>query len=294
MTEELYNQLKGIYDNLLQEKAGIIEKIYYEESKVKTDECDGSYSNININENEYHLYKERLKILNHRIRIIEFIIEKGNFVTAPLQVLDIQEKERQRIARDIHDSSLQNLTHLVHKIELSSMYIDEDPIKAKLELAAINKNLRMVIQEIRNTIFNLRPMSIDDLGLKESLEQLINKMKEDFKIEIDSSIENIHCNNSLILINIFRIVEECLNNVMKHSAASKVFVEVKRKNEDCVIIVCDNGKGFLKETLSGKNGHFGLDILKERVEVLLGTITIDTKVGCGTRIKIVIPLSDYE
>ena len=73
-------------------------------------------------------------------------------------VLDVQEKERQRIARDLHDSSLQNLTHLVHKVELTSLYIDRDPVKAKLELATIEAGLRKVIDDIRNRIYDLRPI----------------------------------------------------------------------------------------------------------------------------------------
>ena len=69
-----------------------------------------------------------------------------------LMALSIQEEDRQRIARELHDTSLQNLAHLIHKIELSSLYIDQDPVRAKLELSAVNKNLREIIEEIRCTI----------------------------------------------------------------------------------------------------------------------------------------------
>ena len=98
-------------------------------------------------------------------------------------MLDIQEKERQRIARELHDSSVQNLTHLIHMIELSSMFIDQDPIRAKLELASCSKNLKSVIDEIRETIFNLRPMSFDDLGFKQSIDDLITKLKSNYNFE---------------------------------------------------------------------------------------------------------------
>lgn len=273
MSDELYNSLKEMYNGFIQEKESITE---------------------DINKNDYHLYNEKLRLLDSRINTLGFIIDEDNFISGPLQVLDVQEKERHRIARDLHDSSLQNLTHLVHKIELSSMYIDEDPIKAKLELATVNKTLKSVIQEIRNTIFDLRPMSIDDLGLKESLERLVDKMRQNSKLEIDSNIEDINYNNSLVLINIFRIVEECLNNAIKHSNGTKVFFQIRRKNNDCVIIVSDNGKSFNTENvLSKENGHFGLGILKERVEILSGTIDIDSKPRQGTNIRIVIPLLDY-
>ena len=75
-----------------------------------------------------------------------------------MDALDYQEMDRKRIANELHDTSLQDLTHIIHQIELSSLYIDIDPIKAKLELEDVNNQIRRVIQDIRNTIFNLRPM----------------------------------------------------------------------------------------------------------------------------------------
>ena len=112
-----------------------------------------------------------LNIGKIRLERLERIVENQSVLLhmKQLSVLDVQEKERQRIARDLHDSSLQNLTHLVHKVELSSLYIDQDPIKAKLELATVEQGLRKVIDDIRNRIYDLRPMSFDDLGLKETL-----------------------------------------------------------------------------------------------------------------------------
>ena len=79
---------------------------------------------------------------------------RGDIFNKRLQILDIQEKERHRIARDLHDTTLQNLSHLVHNIELSSLYIDKDPIRARLELEVVNKKLKSVIQEMRNIIFD--------------------------------------------------------------------------------------------------------------------------------------------
>lgn len=106
-------------------------------------------------------------------------------------VLDVQEKERQRIARDLHDSSLQNLTHLVHKVELSSLYIDRDPVKAKLELATIEVGLRKVIDDIRNRIYDLRPMTFDDLGLRETLLNLFSLINQDGHFEMIADIDDI-------------------------------------------------------------------------------------------------------
>lgn len=311
MSDELYENLKEMYKSFYLEKEAVKEKI-----------------NRHVNDNDYQLYNNQLISLESRVNTLNAVIQlfdinsqfgkneneiesnngsfsyansdnansqNANLINKRLQVLDIQERERQRIARDLHDTSLQNLAHIVHKIELSSMYIDQDSIRAKLELAAISKSLKSVIQEIRNTIFDLRPMTFDDLGFKESFERLVDRMKEISNIQIDYNIEDIECNNSLILMTIFRIVEECVNNAIKHSDGSRVFFEVKKDNEsNCIIIVSDNGKSFdAKEVLSVEDRHFGLCILRERVNLLSGTINIDSRPENGTVIKIIIPLLNY-
>ena len=101
---------------------------------------------------------------------MDFINEMDSF--------DSQELERKRIASELHDTSLQDLTHIIYQIELSELYIDLDPTKAKLELEDISNQLRKVIQDIRNTIFDLRPMSFDDLGLEEAINQYILFIKK--------------------------------------------------------------------------------------------------------------------
>lgn len=208
-----------------------------------------------------------------------------------LTVLKIQEEDRQRIARDLHDTSLQNLAHLIHKIELSSMYIDKDPIRAKLELSIVNKNLREIIDEIRNTIFDLRPMSFDDLGLKATFERIISSMNEDLAFEIESDIDEVSCDNDLVLATIYRVVQECFTNAIKHSQGTKIIFRCKCVDRNCIIDLIDNGKGFAEEDLK-KDKHFGISVMKERVNLLGGTINIDSQVGVGTNIKIEIPLDE--
>lgn len=218
-----------------------------------------------------------------------------------LEILDIQEKERQRIARELHDSSVQNLTHLVHMIELSSMFIDQDPIKAKLELENCIQNLKKFINEIRETIFDLRPMSFDDLGFRQCIENLIANAKVQFR---NSEIEYDVCNLeesiskdqdkekiNLFLVTIYRIIQEALLNSLKHSNADEIILNVKSKKRRCYIYIKDNGKGFsLDNVLTQKDKHFGISIMNERVRLLGGNIQIETESKKGTEIKIEIPL----
>ena len=224
-----------------------------------------------------------------RIKKLKSVLDREN---QDLSVIKIQEEDRKRIAGELHDTSLQNLTHLIHKIELSSMYIDTDPIQAKLELSVINKRLKEIIDEIRGTIFDLRPMSFDDLGIKVALERLIDTVNENGKFEIDYEIEDVSCETNLILVSIYRIVNEALNNIVRHAKAKKIFFRFKNRDGKCIIEIEDDGKGF-EENQIDENKHFGVSLIRERVELLNGIVTITSKENSGTKIYVEIPLNDF-
>ena len=209
------------------------------------------------------------------IERISFLIEehkktKGNL---HLIILDMQEKERGRIARELHDSSIQNLTHLIHGLELSSLYIDKDPIQAKLELESCSQTLKKAIDEIRDTVFDLRPMSFDDLGFNQCIENLIDSLKtqnpeftfiSDVDI-FDTKVEKDQKNYQLFLVSVYRIVHEALLNAVKHSKGSKVELSIKKTDDHLIIKVIDNGKGFIKEDGCPADKHFGISVMQERV-----------------------------
>jgi len=319
--EEKKEILEKLYDDFLKEKEFIQEKI--NECKNKISEVSSYIDNItsiedsdfkffsprNVetiykdtlkeNRNLKALYEEEYKNHIRKKELIESRIKKIEFLLVnpynDLYELEIQETERRRIARDLHDSSLQNLTHLIHELELASKYIDKDPIQAKLELASISKNIKEVINEIRSTIFDLRPMQFDDLGFKESVEDLVNKIKNESSINIVFDIDDLDLNNKAALMAIFRIVQECVNNAVKHSDGSLVNVKIKDDGTTFHIDISDDGKGFeIDKVLQNEklNHHFGLMILEERVNILHGTIHFISEKNKGTKINIKLPL-DY-
>lgn len=322
MSEANHLSLKEMRQNLLEEAEGLEKKIRV--NLLRISEIDEYLDSIYRKEdadfkvfsprNVEHVYKDDID--NHKTEKYKLesdnrsLYSKLNKVNAYLEgldeavkekpadrnlgVLDIQEKERQRIARDLHDTSLQNLAHLVHKIELASMYIDKDTLQAKLELAAINKNLKAVIEEIRNTIFDLRPMTFDDLGLKESFERLFAKLKEsNASFDFETDIDSIVCENDLVLMTIFRVVQEAASNAVRHSGGNKCRVSVKQKADFCNIMIKDNGSGFSEENITDKKDkHFGLAVMKERVKLLGGDIVFHSVLGEGTEIRISIPLTE--
>lgn len=241
--------------------------------------------------------EKQLHLENSRIDQLEKVLAEKTFMlhVKQLSILDAQEKERQRIARDLHDTSLQNLTHLVHKVELSSLYIDEDPVKAKLELATISKGIRKVIEEIRNSIFDLRPMSFDDLGMKETVEKMLLLLNQEKQFHIVEDIDNIGMKQSasttqILFLSIYRIIQECVQNSLKHSGGNEIIVRLKEKDRYYKIVVQDNGTGFDLNEAAKKEKHFGLSVIRERVYFLGGKIDIDTQ--NGTSIEIEIPKID--
>lgn len=316
MDSEVYNVLTDIISELKKDRNNVDEKLRdnicrIKEAKVYAETFIGSEPEEDIKvfsprnaeydyknkieqiesmkskyEEENKLLTQRKNALSSRIEQIEQILEND---TDNLTVLSIQEEDRKRIARDLHDTSLQNLTHLIHQIELSGLYIDKDPLRAKIELSIVNKRLKEIIDEIRNTIYDLRPMSFDDLGLKAAFESLIESFNEDRKYEVELDLEDVSCETNIILVTIYRIVQECLNNIVKHADATKISLKCKMKDNICYITISDNGNGFKKENYD-KEKHFGIIYIKERVKLLGGKIKLDSVPEHGTVITISIPL----
>lgn len=237
-------------------------------------------------ENEGFL--SEIEIIEERIKIIKEVISVDPFLNR-FMLLDMQEKERQRIARDLHDSSLQNLIHLIHTIELCTLFIDRDTQRAKLELATIAQNIRMVINEIRETIYDLRPMEFDDLGFREAVQNMIEKMQKetDIFIKLDMS-QNIVISNNLIFSNIYRIIRECMSNAIRHSAAREICISLFVNDGVFYVEVEDDGIGIEGNNKSAN--HFGLRILEERVQLLKGTLKIISSGRTGTTVNISIPI----
>ncbi|MFT9495477.1 sensor histidine kinase [Anaerosolibacter sp.] len=215
-----------------------------------------------------------------------------------IKVLKAQEEERQRIARDIHDGPAQLMANLVIKAEICEKLIDRDVDRAKFELGQLKSIGRECLKDVRKIIYDLRPMSLDDLGLVPTIQRFILNFEEETHINVSFSvIAKNEIINSTVQLSLFRIIQEALNNVRKHAQASTVVIKLEVINKTINILIFDDGIGFNVETKMKsckEESGFGLLAMRERAELLKGNIEIDSNLGTGTRIKISIPVGDEE
>lgn len=210
------------------------------------------------------------------------------------KLLETQEAERQRIARELHDSSVQSMTSLVHKAELCSRLIDIDPVRCKVELKAMSKYTKEIIDDLRDMIYNLRPMAFDDIGIDTAIERNLAKLQEGSDATINYYVHGSSDQmTSVIGLTLLRIIYEACSNAVHHANAKEINVRLLYKEDHIELTIEDDGDGFDAENLRVGDDHtgFGLPIMKERVFLLSGTMDIESHSGEGTKIHIMIPLN---
>lgn len=211
------------------------------------------------------------------------------------KIIEIQEIERQRIARELHDSIVQSLTNTIHKIEICTKIMDVDTVRCRLELHVISKTIRDIIQEMRNIIYDLRPTSLDDFQLDNILEKEIHKIckSEILNVSYETLGESIEL-SPMMSLSILRIVQEACNNIMKHARAENVLIQVEYKKEKIVVRIEDDGVGFIIDdiqNLKKEDGSgLGISMMKERVFLFAGRLELNSEPGKGTKILVEVPI----
>jgi len=212
-----------------------------------------------------------------------------------VRIIQAQEEERQRVAREIHDGPAQSMSNIVLKAEICERLVDAEPMKAKNELRNLKSVVRDTLQDIRKIIYNLRPMSLDDLGLVPTLQRYIITYQEESETEVvfktRGTCEDIR---PVISLTVFRLVQEAINNIKKHAQAKNVSINLEFLEKELKLYVFDDGKGFdtndLKVRKEDISSGFGLYSMRERIELLNGKFEINSTIGKGTRLSITVPL----
>ena len=228
-------------------------------------------------------------------KLDEHIENAENKRVLALRIIKTQEDERRRIAREMHDGPAQAMSNVVLKAEICEKLAEVDIDKAKAELASLKEVVRGCLKDVRRIIYDLRPMSIDDLGLRPTLQKYIEGVRNGAEIHVDLTIrgDDAKIKDSNIILAIFRIVQECLNNVEKHAQATHAIVQLECMQHGITVRIKDDGKGFdtalLEEESHDDGGGFGIMGMRERVELLEGTFHIESEIGKGTMIRVKFP-----
>jgi signal transduction histidine kinase len=217
------------------------------------------------------------------------------------KLLQSQEHERQRIAAELHDSLGQSLLIIKNRLALAQRDIDEKQAVEE-QLEELSHSATSAIEECREIAYNLRPFQLDRFGLSKTLFGIFMRIGEVTDIQATTEIDTI---DDLLTheaqVNVYRIVQECVNNIIKHSQATAAMLIVKRNGREIALLVQGNGCGFVKEpgsnagiastpgtaggSLSKRSG-FGLIGIAERVKMLHGNYEIDSDQGTSIRIRI--------
>ena len=216
-----------------------------------------------------------------------------------IKIIEAQEEERQKLARDIHDGPAQSMANILIKTEICEKFMDIEQKRSKEELQNLRNIVRETLKDIRKIIYDLRPMSLDDLGLIPTLERYIHNFMKDTGIEVGFNVIGpVEKLESGIEIAIFRIVQESLSNISKHSQGTFAKVSIEYSTTRLNLSIIDNGIGFNIEKInkvgSTTSGGFGLMNIRERVELLDGKLQINSSPGEGTRLNLYIPLVKEE
>lgn len=269
------NQLEDIFSNTADSnKKAILQDV----TNFLKKELEGQQEVENVAE-------EILKQINFLQESVNKTLAKE--LDAGVEILEVQEEERKRVAMDLHDTTVQSISSLIYKAEYCSKIIDSDVIKAKLELQIMIKSLKDVITEMRNTIYNLRPSIVQENDLNILLRNHINYVNTvNAHTNLSyNSVGNIRKVKSICCMTIFRIVQEACQNAVKYAEATNIIVEINFKVDEIYVAIKDNGKGFLIkeiEQYEGKEKHFGISIMRERVKLLRGEFNIESQIGIGT------------
>ncbi len=206
------------------------------------------------------------------------------------KIIKAQEEERRRVSREIHDGPAQSMANIVFRAEVCERLIDIDVLRAKKELGDLRSQVRLCLKETRKIIFDLRPMTLDDLGLVPTVKRFLDTVQE--RSGIITAVRIIGEEkrlDSYVEIGVFRIFQEAITNVEKHANASNISIIIEFRRGALLASVIDDGKGFDTADNLGSES-FGLLGMRERVNLLNGDLTIKSGVGAGTKIIVKIDL----
>jgi len=246
-----------------------------------------------LQSDQAHLQRYR-GLLEKLLHLLEQPVQSGKGSARSAQasiesIIQAQESERQRLSRQMHDGPAQALSNFILQTEIAMRLMDVDAAQAREELNSLKAAAMSTFQKVRNFIFELRPMMLDDLGLVPTIKRYADTFKEQTGLEVSVTVTGQERRlESYVEVMIFRALQEMLGNAARHSQASLVKIMIDMSDTLVKVTVDDNGKGFNPEVLQQGNS-LGINLIRDRVEMLGGSFELDSGIGKGTRITFSIP-----
>jgi len=272
------------------------EKVLKEKRNHLEIDLKRSLSNVESAEKVINQVSIALGYLDGDIRPALECEDKNSQMFMGIKILEAQENERKRIARDIHDGPAQHMANVIMKVDICKKIIENDLEEGFKELADLKENVKLALREVRNIIFDLRPMTLDDLGLNQTIEQSVKTISEETGIEIELKLKPLKTEiESIIQVAVYRIIQEIFNNIKKHSNAKHAYIRLDFGTKYLMLIIYDDGMGFdVEETLKRvrtRSSSYGLIGILDRVNQLQGEIHIESSKKTGTTYKIKLPIN---
>jgi signal transduction histidine kinase len=211
-------------------------------------------------------------------------------------VISVQEEERRRVARELHDGISQTLMSLLLKLRLieNAGTLDESKEIARF----LQDIVQSAVRDVRCLARGLHPGILDELGLAAALERYATEFQEVHGIQVVAHFLDIACTRlpSVVETTLYRILQEALNNAVKHAAAKNIRIVIERRHSAVHLSIEDNGRGFDPQALSqgDESTRLGMSTMRERAALLNGTFSVESRPGIGTVINVCIPLEEND
>jgi signal transduction histidine kinase len=214
------------------------------------------------------------------------------------KIIDAEGEARKKLARDLHDGPTQSVAAIAMRLNYTKLLLKREPQKVKEELEKLETLARRTTKEIRTMLFTLRPVVLETQGLVAALEQYLKRLEEeagliahletpDLGDRLDTEMEGV----------VFSVIDEAVTNAKKYAQARNIWVRLGFEDDLFVATVEDDGRGFdVAGVLDSydQRGSLGLINMRERAELVEGTWTIESAIGQGTKVTLIVPLPEEE
>jgi signal transduction histidine kinase len=195
-------------------------------------------------------------------------------------------EERNRLARELHDSVSQKLFGLVLSAEAATTLLDRDPGEARSELERLRTLAQEAMDELRSLVFELRPPALEAEGLATALRKHVDVLRRVYRREIGLELYGAPPRTPEVEREVFRIAQEALENALRHAQAKHLDLRLDARDGRLLLTVTDDGVGFDPAAPAVRSRRLGLTSMEERAEALGGTLQVESRPGVGTTVRL--------